>query len=625
MQKIRATFSRPIIAAALFFFFFSMLVTFPLFLKINTGIYGPLFGTDIRGTIWFSWWYKYAYEHHLNLYSCPFLSAPFGVDFSAAPFFSIPLGLIKYLTILTNPIAALNLLAIFFLAASGIIIFRIVRAATSNFSAALISGFIFAFSPYHLNKLMEFSFVYIGGFAALFILALLGLKKNISLKTSLAVAVAFSLLLAFSTYYAYFAGFFTLGFLIYCCFFQWKIKLKEVRERHLEIAILRIKKGLKFLLASAAAFLLALLINGPTILKILRNLSVAHVDKEAIASVGYFRSFDYLFAQSARPLSYLLPASTHPIFGNFTKKMFGSFLYGRGSVEQTLYLGWIPLVLALGAFLTWKQRRRTLQTSRVYIDTEENFLIGFFLFSALLMFFFSLPPFLDLAVMKIYFPSFFLHKLFPMFRAYARCGLFVILCVSILAGFGAKFILEKIKSKALRNVLTFFLLSGIAFEFTNVPPWRVTDTTASIPEIYQWLSRQKGDFIIAEYPMPTAVAGEASENYDYMFYQTIHEKKMVNGASPGTKYFGIRQKISKLDHPQTAGILKALGVKYILVHLDLYRSGEYKEATDIVGDVPHLEDAAGYRFVAAFGQDLVYQVMAPATDISEFFSPQQTP
>lgn len=601
--------------ATLFFIFFALLVTYPLILRIHTGIYGPFYGTDLRGTLWFPWWFKYAYLNKLDAFQCPFMNAPFGLDFSQFLIFPIPFTVTRCLTIFSSPAFALNFLSIISLAASGLIVFLLSFYLSSCFSASLIAGFIFAFSPYHLNKLAEFSYIYIGTFAALYFLFLLKLKEKMTFKNIVFTAVAFTLLLAFSTYYAYFSIILTFGFLIFCFFYQWRMKLGLLKSKSLMIKN-RVEDGVSFLGALAAVFLLVFLFNAPILIKVIKNMVLAHGNTSLGESLNYVRSFDYLFAQSARPLSYLLPASTHPVFGNFTEKLFGSFLYGRGSVEQTLYLGWIPLALSFWAFLTWKQKRRIPETSREYIDSEENFLIGFFLFSAIFMFFCSLPPIVDLGIFKIYFPSYYLYQIFPMFRAYARCGVLVMFCISILAGFGTKFLLEKFSRRSKRIAFVVLILVGIAFEFTNIPPWRVTDTTANIPEIYKWLSRQKGDFIIAEYPMPKAVAGEAAENYDYMFYQTIHEKKMVNGASPGTKSFKIREEITRLDSPVTASILKGLGVKYVIVHLKHYRSGEYKEAAEVVGALPRVDETTGYRILRSFGDDLVYEIIASPADIS---------
>jgi hypothetical protein len=100
---------------------------------------------------------------------------------------------------------------------------------------------------------------------------------------------------------------------------------------------------------------------------------------QASAHNPYHRPFEDLFAQSARPLSYFLPAVVHPIFGNLTEQFIGSSLYGESLTEHTLYLGWVPLILAFVAFRGWRQERR-LRAKSQEPRAREDFYISFFRF-----------------------------------------------------------------------------------------------------------------------------------------------------------------------------------------------------------------------------------------------------
>lgn len=371
----------------------------------------------------------------------------------------------------------------------------------------------------------------------------------------------------------------------------------------------RIFVSFKFLLSLFGVFFTAFLIDIVPLFRIFKIVfSAGQVSTEKTA-IGFGRSMDYLFAQSARPLSYLMPASTHPFFGQFTQKMFGSIFYGRGATEQTLYLGWVSLLLAYIAFRSWRSMRLNPAKNLKFLSSEENFLIGFFIFSAWAAFFFSLPPVVDLGLFKFYLPSYFVYQILPMFRAYARFGIIVSLCVSILAGYGLKVILGKIKTKTMQGFVFAFILLAVMFEFTNIPPTRVTDLT-KMPKVYAWLKEQPGDLIIAEYPMIKFSPGEAWTNYDYLYYQTKHEKRLVNGASVGTKAFEIKKKILKVEDKTTPAILKALGTKYVILHTDLYKKGASKDVVEVIGEAPSLDKIEGYRFLKAFGPDLVYEIVA---------------
>ena len=105
--------------------------------------------------------------------------------------------------------------------------------------------------------------------------------------------------------------------------------------------------------------------------------------------------------------------------------------------------------------------------------------------------------------------------------------------------------------------------------------------------------------------------GEAFENYDYLFYQTKHQKRLLNGAVSGTNAFEIRKKILKLNDPETINILKKLGVKYVFLHADLYKEGNYGNAVDVVGEVPRLDNIAGWNLVKTFDSVYVYDIEGP--------------
>lgn len=600
--------------AGFFYTAVAVLSTYPLILKLSRGIYGPFFDTDIRGTVWFSWWYTLSHHLGIDWHFCPYLAAPFGLDFSAIPFFWMSLSLTKSLSILTSPVIALNALLLISFVACGLLTYTLVRRMTGDPGAALLAGFIFTFSPYHLNKVMEFSYAYLGTFLVFYVYSLLRLRERVCIRSTLVAGAAFALLLDFNAYYAYFAVLLTAAFFLFCLFYQWKVKIVEIRNREGTVLALRLKNSLKFLLSVGCVFSLAFLIQGPVLFKIVGRVFSGPPAGDTSSSAIYLRSFSYLFAQSARPLSYLLPASSHPVFGEFTKKMFGSFFYGRGPIEQTLYLGWIPLALSFIAFRVWKKKRLEASSAGIYAATQENFVIGFFLFSGIIMFLCSMPPYFDLGLFKVYFPSFFLYKVFPMFRAYARCGVFVMLSVSVLAGFAISFIVRQIRKPFQKYALFLFLALGIAFEYTNIPPWRATDIYARTPAVYKWLASQPEDLLIAEYPMATAVAGEASENYDYLFYQTLHGKKLVNGAQPGSPAFKVREEIARIDSPGTALVLRSLSVRYVIVHTKRYITGQFKTEGEIVGVLPDLEGARDLKLIGAFGDDLLYEINLKKSD-----------
>lgn len=578
----------------------TVVLTWPLVLQMSTSVYGRFYDSDIRGAIWQLWWAKLALARGLDYFHCIFLGAPFGVSLAHAPISWMVYTLFNVLLRFFTPAACLNLLILASFVLTGLFTSRLIFRLTQNALVSFLGAVIFTFAPYHLNKVMEFSFFFLGNWFVLFVLTLVHLRHKKTVARALVSGCALGLTAGFCPYYGFFAFIFAVFFLVYEALYGWRTRVKEATKA-LSWACLLL--GIMVFVAAA--------INFNVVMAVFRSFLATGVQDHFQSGAEYFRPMDYLVAQSARPLSYLLPASTHPFLGRFTEKMFGSFFYGRGPIEQTLYLGWVPLVLSFFAYRVWKKRRveRVLANNAVF--ETENFWIGFFIFAAWAGFIFSLPPVLNLGIFKIHLPSYATYKVLPMFRAYARFGMPVMLCVAVLASFGVKFVLSKLRSDKLKIAFTSVVFLAILFEFINIPPARVTDITKPLPPAYSWLKDQPGDFIIAEYPMAKGSPGEALSNYNYLFGQTFHHKRLVNGlVSTAAVPRGFSEKIFLVDDPGTPAVLASLGVTYVLLHTDSYRKGARADVSRIQGDVPDLMNMRGYRFCGSFGDISIFEVTA---------------
>jgi hypothetical protein len=191
-------------------------------------------------------------------------------------------------------------------------------------------------------------------------------------------------------------------------------------------------------------------------------------------------------------------------------------------------------------------------------------------------------------------------------RAYQRFGILVMLSVSVLAGIGLTNILKKIANRKSQIAITLLMIVLVLFEFWNWPPYRVTDVSRT-PPVYEWLAEQPGDFTIAEYPLTRNIS---FKYFDYLFWQRIHQKPLVNGASPGTYADKIRKEIVDITNPKTPGILRWLGAKYVIFHSHEYLHEDM--ATAVIGEIPDISRVPGLRFVREFGSVKVYKVVAKA-------------
>jgi hypothetical protein len=134
------------------------------------------------------------------------------------------------------------------------------------------------------------------------------------------------------------------------------------------------------------------------------------------------------------------------------------------------------------------------------------------------------------------------------------------------------------------------------------------------PQVYRWLAAQPGDLIVAEYPM---VNFDEAAYYSYPFWQRVHGKRLFNGAAPrNPDAYKLFLQVAGSPGQQSLQRLKSAGVRYVVVHGDMYADGPIpgpikryypREQAEVqfgggVAPVPPLPP------VARFGADAVYDL-----------------
>ena len=596
------------------FILLSIVSTYPLIFRLRSYVYAK--GGDALWGVWAFWWARYAHLNGFSFNFCTLINSPFGVDFRQLPFSVGGVFISKWLPVLTGEIFAYNFLVFISFPLTAIITYYLVFYFTKNRMAGVISGLIYAFSPYHfIHASQHWDLAHIQ-WIPLFFLALFNLDERRTYGSAILAALAFSLVFLSNYYYGYFVTIFTGVFIL------WRVG-QAVREKKLSSNRVieqssaqesRIQdQGSKYSLGKTlrvvfVAGAVALAIILPAIYPVLKI--VFSPKTEAIVSLGYERSFSGLFTYSAQFFHYLIPSGDNPFIGSFTQ----NFIKVYHPVEQTLYLGWVGIILSIVAVGGWRRRNRErrlqapgcrpqaieLSSNRDTQDQGSRIQRGvsFFLFAGIVALIFSHAPWTDIGPFRIFFPSYFLYKIAPMFRCYARFGILVMLSVSVLAGIGLASILQKIETPQKRGVLTAIVVLLVFIEFAPALPAPMVNA-ASPPPVYEWLASQTGDFTIAEYPL--------ENDSEYFFWQRIHQKRLVNGALPGTYADRIRKEIFDILKPETPGILKYLGAKYVIFHPEKYAKS--KEVA-IIGEIPDVKKQPGLRLIKSFTGTEVYQITA---------------
>lgn len=562
--------------ALIIYFILALAVTFPLVSHFRENIIGlpgdPFFN------LWGIWWDKYTAFNNLDPTKIFLLNAPTGIINNTTSIFS-PLGaLTKTIALFSNEVVAFNATILFNLVLSAWAGYFLIKFLIKKYWIAIIIGALWGFSPYALAHTQHLTL------SALWLLPffLLALFKMIEEKNALYFILAsliFVLISVTDFYYLFFAIIIFVLYFLYCLIFNafyWK---KEIFFTNLRI------------------FFFFLIVTIPLITIVNFKLFQPFIvhDQKSLVVQASERKMEELETYTARGRDYFLPPPNNFFLGGLTANYVRESLDGSNLSEQTLYLGVVPCAVALIIFIL---------TFTGLIKTRPRFYILFFTLLALVAFVFSFSPSIKLWGNEIKMPSYYFYNWgLNMFRVYARFGVLVLLGVLVLFAYG----LDEINLQARWRFPLILFLFLTFIEFFNFP---LPNTNVSyLPAVYRWLKAERGDFIIAEYPLERSDYVRQSQ---YQMYQRLHRKRMFNGAPLGSKEEETRQRLMYLDYPAAWEELKKIGVKYVLIHKDYYSEGKIPLSLQDSYS-PEIEKIIPYPAQDRF----LYQHQAPKIDFGD--------
>jgi hypothetical protein len=528
------------------YFLFTLIFTFPLIRHLSTSTPMADGQGDQFQSMWMFWWFKTAL---FNLKTSPFFTNFLFYPHGSSLIYHMPifLGLLsipfQYLFgALAGLIIGFNLLLMFTFILSGFGVFLLTRYLIKNPIAAFICGLIFAFSSYRLSNLNHLNLLSTQ-WIPFYILCLIRSVDEKLLKYAIWAGVFFI--------FTFLSDFTCTLFLVFFTMMYLGFKLIKSRKQLLDIRLIR----------NWSLVLLAVII---ILSPLLYNLYSTPVDWQAQAqgSIMY----------SANLLGYLLPVKEKSLMGSL-------FLPSRndytGVAGEELFLGYTLLFLVV---FTWIKIHQAG--------------IKFWFFSSLAFWVLSLGHAIQVynhTYQLNWLPYNLLYTYIPLLhmgRTPCRFSLMVSLGLIVFSGYGLSRICSESKTfyeqvLDIKNFLKVFLVRKgtplilvglICLEFIMLP---ITLIRVEIPECYQKLKETPGDFAIME--VPVSFTRNSMVANVYMYYQTVHEKKVVNGflTRPSIHSRDFLQELSsnvkmKLDST-TVEKLAQNDVKYLLVH-DYQRS-----------------------------------------------------
>jgi len=454
--------------------------------------------------------------------------------------------------------------------------------------ASCVGALIYSFSQYFIWHAMQHpEIVLASAFIPILIDNLLKLEtENNSLKAfsfrALMCGTTLTAIFLSSFYVGYFASISSLG--SFAIFRLWSVWKTGITIHNLG------RSCFGYLIIFVVLAILTLPATGPVIRYYLGGLdSAAKHDIEK----GITRNtiFD-LVAYGARPWDYLMPSIHNPLVGSAVSG-FDSYIRSNFSYQY-----WSPSLPERINFLTFTGlalSSSVLVLLRLKVNSEPPFsaerqrTIFFFCFLSVIMFLVSLPPVFSFRGLQVYLPSSVLFKVFPMFRVYARAGVFVLFCTAALSAFSWDFLISRLKKgdpieeprltkPAFKKstILTLLLCSFIVFENITIPPLPVMDLSR-VPKVYSWIKNEPGELLIAEYPrdnskndlgggcpswLGVGITRDYNHTYEF-YYQTIHHKRVFDYTKLSKED---KITMASLESEEAYRLLKGNGVNFVVVH-----------------------------------------------------------
>jgi hypothetical protein len=460
----------------------TLVMTYPLGLRISSHLAGS--GDDMWLFQWNNWWLRKAFMEHLDPYFTTLLFHPQGVSLVYHNFSWLNTTIWLVLEPLVGYIAAYNVTFLLTFIIGGYATYTLVSYLSHSQAAAFIAGLVFAFSPYHLSHFNHPNLISVQWlpFCMLFLIRTVreGRWRDVSLCVLSLVLTGLSrwqLLIFAAVLMALYLG--------YSLLFE-----RDRWNRRTVLALAAIGLGTAVCVSPLAYPLIAGLTDGDTSSQIL-------TEQQEWAQTDL--------------LAYAIPNRYHPLFGHQVAPIYERFRKNRGHIA---FLGYT--VLLLGGYGIVRARRAAL----------------YWALAAACLMLLALGPVLRFngqLYPGIPMPHRLVGWLPPIkaLRTADRFNVALSLPLAVLAGHGVMHLQEGLKRRlpprrhARAIAVSGAVLAGLVlFEFLSVPLPTIAPLTSPF---YRELAREPGDFAILEVPMGRGYAKA------YMFFQTLHGKRLVEG------------------------------------------------------------------------------------------------
>jgi Ca2+/Na+ antiporter len=532
--------------------------TWPLVLHATDAVADSPAGTlpDTYAFVWNLSWVKQAIvDVHTNPFQTDFLFFPDGENLYLHPLtllngvLSIPLQLAT-----GNLFLSWNVLALLFFVLSGLGAYALAYRVTNNHLAAVLAGYIFAFAPVVLmqfNGRWHISTVWPIPLIALFLLRFLDKGR---LREAAAAGIVWAMLTYNNQEFALDAALFIGLFFVY-----WSVVYLRRKDNARLQGLWR---------AGAVVAGVWLVMSAPLIIP-------ASID--ARSGEYHLPAGDEFYSASLR--SFVTPS---PLWGPGEDPVGWRPEHSSiGDMENTLYLGAVPLILATLAILHVRRRPHAVVFWGAVFLSFITLALGPYLYVG------DAERF---SVLGLSVPlPYQIYDQLPLFgdrRVPSRMLPFGMLGLGVLAGIGFDALMSWLRRnyKLLAPAVTVLIVSLVVVEYWN-PPLHMSHLPR--PAILEQIRDEPGDFTVLAAPLGRRTGWGFNGHFEGAnisdYYQTVHGKRTFGGfiartregtlgwlrQEPGLEYIafpGEGPSGNDLDPEIVQAVFRRLRIKYVVLH-----------------------------------------------------------
>jgi hypothetical protein len=578
------------ISVLLGFVSLTALMTYPLVFQLAASI--PGWPGDNLHNVWLLWWFKRALiDLRVSPFFNPFVYVPEGLEMARAEMTWANTIPALPLTALWGPVVAHNGMLLLSFILTGFATYLWVWRLTGKHIAGLVAGIIFAFSPYRMAHFPGHLNLMATQWLPFLLYALEELGRTRRLRFAALTGLFFALNAWASWHYLYFS---LVAAPLYVL-----IRFREWRNR---------VRSPRFWWAAVLCAVVALALIVPAAWPFLK-----------FHSTGEMRHlFSAMEFWAANPTDFFIPNLLHPLWGEALRGLvpFQWELW----VEKSLYLGIVPLLLALIPLLKRRDKRAvralawvallsfilalgpTLHWAgkRIHLTIPPGIMA--------LLYHLGITPYLtprldpalllDMQLNHYIFiplPMLLLYLFVPFttsMRAVGRFGMITMLAVAALAGWGVAILREYWSGRRMGWIFLALMVGAILFEFLALP----YKTTALHPRpVDLWLAGQPTGVMVE---LPVSEGLHPLKDY----HATVHQQATVFGPTVLTfvppAVFERRERLDSFPDKESIEALEEYRATYVLVHTD--RFGDWPQR------VEKWEAADRLRLIRCFDTLCVY-------------------